>query len=431
VKQVDSRNALGALIVGLVGWTLLVLYLPIALNRHVPLGQGTDFFGYRAVAWDLLHRLDPYKLAALHQGMHAAGVGGNFPRYYAFALPLWVGFLFLWAPSLSLTAGFIVWTLLSIGLVLASAVLLARWLGWSRPWVVGLIVVATPAATVGYMVGQLDALLLFLLTVVLVGASRKRFFWAGLAAGLFVGLKFEVAWPLAPFLLVLLWNDGQAFRRALAGELVAGLFCLLVPMLLVPSWPVAWVHKLIGFTASIAHIQPDPAGLGGLVRLLPSSWRISPGLHDPITWILMLACLGMFFLLGRSLLRGDIALGGQERLCVGLGVPLVLWALCTPYGHSDDILILLPVVLLLLSPTWRGLRDTWVWMFCFVLATLPGYTIVALLVLGPRANSLSFTSLGTLWLAYLVGRELFRRQSAQQTARLGTAVDGLQTTGSV
>ncbi|MGA7087145.1 MAG: glycosyltransferase 87 family protein [Candidatus Dormiibacterota bacterium] len=429
MRKVDPRTAVGALVVGLVGWALLVLYLPIALNRHVPLGEGTDFFGYRAVAWDLLHRLNPYQIAALHRGMHAAGVGGSFPPYYAFALPLWVGFLFLWAPSLPLTAGFIVWTALSIGLVLASAVVLARWLGWRRPWLVGLVVVATPAAIVGYMVGQLDALLLFLLTLVLVAASSKKYFWAGLAAGFFVALKFEVAWPLAPFLLIVLWNDRHAFRRALEGELVAGMFCLVVPMLFVPSWPTAWVHKLVGFTASIPNIQPDPAGLVGLVRVLPRSWHITPGLHDPITWILVLVCLIAFFLLGLSLLRGHIELEDRERLCVGLGVPLVLWALCSPYGHSDDILVLLPVVLLLLSSNWRGLRDTWVWLFCFVLAALPGYTILALLVLGPRANSLSFTSLGTLWVAYLVASELVRRQSADQRARVDKSSENLHRTG--
>jgi hypothetical protein len=202
-------------------------------------------------------------------------------------------------------------------------------------------------------------------------------------------------------------------------------------MLFVPSWPVAWVHKLVGFTASLPHIQPDPAGLVGLVRVLPSSWGISPGLHDPITWILVLLCLGAFFLLGRSLLRGDLDMEGRERLCVGLTVPLLLWSLCSPYGHSDDILILLPVVLLLLSSNWRGLRDSWVWLLCFALAGLPGYTILALLVLGPRANSLSFTSLGTLWIAYLVGRELVRRQSAHQTARVDKSIDSLQRTGSL
>jgi hypothetical protein len=429
--KLDRRTAMGALIVGLAGWILLVLYLPIALNRHVPLGQGTDFFGYRAVAWDLLHRLDPYKIGALHRGMHAAGVGGSFPRYYAFALPLWVGFLFLWAPSLPLTAGFIVWTGLSIGLVLTSAVMLARWLGWNRPWVVGLVVVATPAAVVGYMVGQLDALLLFLLTMVLVAASSRKYFWAGLAAGLFAALKFEVAWPLAPFLLVVLWNDRQAFKRALQGELAAAMFCLLVPLLFVPSWPVAWVHKLVGFMASLPHIQPDPAGLVGLVRILPSSWHVSPGLHDPITWILVLLCLGAFFVLGRTLLRGDLELEGRERLCVGLGVPLLVWSLCSPYGHSDDVLILLPVVLLLLSSNWRGLGDSWVWLFCFALAALPGYTIVALLVLGPRANSLSFTSLATLWIAYLVGIELVHKQRSHQTARVDTSIENLQMKGSL
>ncbi|MGA8426645.1 MAG: glycosyltransferase 87 family protein [Candidatus Dormiibacterota bacterium] len=430
MRKLDARTVVGALVVGLFGWTLLVLYLPIALNHHVPLGEGTDFFGYRAVAWDLLHRLDPYKIAALHQGMHAAGVGGSFPRYYAFALPLWVGFLFLWAPSLPLTGSFIVWAGLSIGLVLASAVLLARWLGWKQPWVVGLLVVATPAAAVGYMVGQLDAVLLFLLTLVLLAASSRKYFWAGMAAGFFVALKFEVAWPLAPFLLIVLWNDRQAFKRALQGELLAGLFCLVVPMLFVPSWPIAWVHKLVGFAASLPHVQPDPAGLVGLVRVLPSSWHVSPGLHDPLTWILVLLCLGAFFWLGRSLLRGDLELDGRERLCVGLGVPLLLWALCSPYGHSDDILILLPVVLLVLSSNWRGLKDSWVWLFCFALAALPGYTIVALLVLGPRANSLSFTSLGTLWIACLGGIELARRHSAHQTDRVDNSTEGLQMTGS-
>jgi hypothetical protein len=273
--------------------------------------------------------------------------------------------------------------------------------------------------------------LLFLFTLVLVAASRRKYFWAGLAAGFFVALKFEVAWPLAPFLLVVLCNDREAFKRALRGELMAGLFCLLVPLLFVPSWPVAWVHKLVGFTASLPHIQPDPAGLVGLLRVLPSSWHISPGIHDPITWMLVLLCLGAFYFVGRSLLRWDRELESRERLCVGLGLPLVLWALCSPYGHSDDTLILLPVVLLLLSSNWRGLRDRWVWLLCFALAALPGYTILGLLVLGPSANSLSFTSLGTLSIAYLVGREFVRRQTAHQTAPADKSSESLQGSGAL
>ncbi|MFZ0168917.1 MAG: glycosyltransferase 87 family protein [Candidatus Dormiibacterota bacterium] len=426
----DRRTVTGTMVVGLIGWVLLLLYIPIALNRHA-LGQGTDFLGYRAVAWDLLHGLNPYKLAPLHLGMHAAGVSGPFSPYYSFALPLWVGALFLWAPGVSLAIGFIFWSALSVVLVLTSAVMLARWLGWRRPWTVAVVVVATPVATLGYIAGQLDALLLFLLTLALLAASTRRFFLAGLAAGFFVALKFEVAWPVAPFLLLVVWNDREALKRAFAGELLAGLLCLLVPMLWLPSWPSVWLHKLVGFTASIPHIQPDPSGLGGLLRLLPSGWHVSPGLHDPITWILVVASLLGFVLLGRLLLRGNTELDSRERLCLGLVAPLVLWSLCSPYGHSDDVLILLPVLLLLLSSRWRGLRDGWVWLFCSVLAILPGYTILSLLVLGASANTLSFTSLGTLWLACLVGYEVVRRQRSDQTARSDRSLDSYRTAGSL
>jgi hypothetical protein len=258
--------------------------------------------------------------------------------------------------------------------------------------------------------------------------SRRRFFWAGLVAGFFVALKFEVAWPVAIFLPILLWHDRQALKHAFAGELLAGALCLVGPMLWLRSWPVEWLHKLEGFTRSIAHIQPDPAGLGGLLRLLPSDWHISPGLHDPITWVLVLICLVGFLLLGRLLLSGQIELDARERLCVGLGAPLVLWSLCSPYGHSDDTLILLPMVLLLLGASWRGLADGWVWGLCAALAILPGYTLLSLLVLGPSANNLSFTALGTLWLSFLVGRELFARQGSHQVALSQRQRDSLQPT---
>ena len=46
---------------GLVGWVLLLRYLPITYYPGL-LGHGTDFLVFRAATWDFVHGLNPYHL---------------------------------------------------------------------------------------------------------------------------------------------------------------------------------------------------------------------------------------------------------------------------------------------------------------------------------------------------------------------------------
>lgn len=391
--------------------TVTIGLVALSVGRLLPprLVGGGDLAVYRAAAFAVLHGQDPYLKSVIARSMTATHAPADFIGQGAlFAYPLWVALIFLWSTLLPLNAAYLIWALISIGLVAYGLACLADWAGWTTR--LGLVALGTFtfAAFIDYSVGNVDPLLLVAVAWAIVWATRGRWLLAGLAAMMAAMLKPQVAWPIVPFLLVVAWPQRESVRRALAGQLV-GLGVLAgLPSLVRPDWVAEWVGGLVTFSKTIPQIQPDPAQLAGALRILPSLRNMPLGFGNPLTWGLVgVALLGMaVWARWLSLPSGGGQLRSRDRIGWGLGLPLLIWALASPYIHTDDLVALAPVFVLLLSPDWWGATGRRCWLLCLALAILPdSYRLIAGRFGGPWV----LTSLATLWLGCAAGYAIWSR----------------------
>lgn len=275
---------------------ITVALLALSLPRLLPprLLGGSDFATFRAAAWAVRHGHNPY----VGSVMRTALLKTQAPRYFPlaarlFVFPLWVTFLFFWAPSVSFAAGYVIWSVSSILLVMLSFALLGRWASW--PSVAGLSLLGAFAfpAFLGYDVGQVDAVLLLCETGAIVGTTYRRWLWAGVAAMVAVCLKPQVVWPLLPFLVIVAWPQLKAVACTLSGMLAVLASGITVACLLQPTWPITWVRVLVSFGRTVPGQRIDPAQVTGLLRAMPFLSAISLGTRDPITWVVAIPVLGL------------------------------------------------------------------------------------------------------------------------------------------
>ncbi len=379
---------------------MLALSVPMVLVPHP--GTGSDFLVFRSAALALERGGNPYHLSALDAAIRSTvpGVHHILPAY-AFVYPVWsLPLLFSWSTLVSLQVGYYLW----FGINLVSVILAGRWLsealGWkTKRWVV-MTVALLPAALITYIVGQVDGILLGLVTVAILGITHERPLLAGVAVGLAVALKVDVCWPLAFFVpLAALPNWKQAIHL-LAAELGTGVICLGVPMLWFPWWFTSWLHRLVGFSHGVAAKQPDLAGVDGLIRLLPP--ELAPGSFAGNIGIAAVLFAGLFGMgwWGLRLYRGrSLANASLQHVAVAVTVPMSLWLLVSPYAHTDDTLLLIPLGLWLLSDAGgHPLRMKVITLFCLLVP--PTYTLVAA-SWGLLDHAYSFTALGTAGLLAL------------------------------
>jgi hypothetical protein len=398
VRNTKSRSGVQlSLVTALVSVAFLVFLFPI-IPHPGPMVNTTDFSLFRAAAWDLLHGLNPYHLADLRSGLLASGIHVAHPSpYAAYVMPLIVAVLLLWSPFVSLGAGVAI-VVGTARLFIASATYaISRWLGVPRPGFAAALVTISPVATSGYVAAQVDAFVLLLLIGGIFLIYYRRFIEAGLLLGVAVWVKPEVAWVIAPFAIVLVWHERYALKRLLVGMAIASVVSLFLPMLWLPAWTLDWIHRLRSFGASVATVQPD-SGLSSIFRLFPHSWGMAPSFSNPFVWLLIVGGLVSMILWGRHLLAMEPIT--RERICLGLGVPLALWALCSPYVHVEDTLLLLPLLIVLMRPNWLG-GKTLGWALCLALIILPEVPTLAGDIGLNLPGNWQVTSLGVLWLLVL------------------------------
>jgi len=194
---------------------------------QAPPGFFTDFDYLWLAGQAVGHGLDPYAVTreAIEQGTHRV------PFYYPGTAAV------LMAPfgALPRQLAIALFTALGMGLLSASVE------GWRR-W----IVVSAPALQ-AIMLGQWSPWL-----TAAVGLPWLGFVWAGKPS---MGLPLFAAWPS---------------RLALAG----GLAVLVLSLILLPRWPVTWLHELQGLPHYTAPVQR----LGGPLLLLAFlRWRQPEG----------------------------------------------------------------------------------------------------------------------------------------------------------
>lgn len=342
-----SRRLRGLVLLLSVG--IGVGFAVFALSRLVPPGPdrvGADFRLFYAAATALARGSDPYRLSVLQAAeqatQHSPGPGPR-PMLDRFAAPPVAGAVLIPLTRLGFWPAFALFTglgLLALALVTA---LLGRDLGWRHLGGLELGVVASWIVVLGLLSGQFDALIFAAVGGAMLLAWHERALPAGLVMGL-VWIRPELLWP-APLLLflVLLRQRSRASRFAEGFAITTAASVIVYPGLLPGWWRALW-----SFGGSVARQPPDLAGLPTLAGAAPASWKLSAGLLAPgtlATGCLALLAIGIFstwMLTSRDWDR----VSQVGRIAWGVGLPLAIWLAATPYSHTNDDVLLLPLLML-------------------------------------------------------------------------------------
>ncbi|HEX6537586.1 MAG TPA: glycosyltransferase 87 family protein [Candidatus Dormibacteraeota bacterium] len=333
---------------GLLVFTLV--FAVFALEHMLPpqpYGLADDWRVFYAAASVVQHGGNPYDASTMHAAEQAA-------QHYQHVQPSLDDFTDLPVVALMLRAvtwlpfwsSYILFTVVGVVIAAAALIVWIRDAGWRRGglWVLGAM--CSWPMLLGFFSGQFDALLLGAAVAAVVLMRRNRPLAAGLCMAA-VLLKPHLLWPL-PLLLFAVWlpDPHRAWRFAgAAGAVLAG--GAAAGFLLVPN-SSGFIGHLLGFGSRVGSVQPDLAGLPGMVLHLPGGPAISAALAIVgVAAVLALAaaCVGY-----RPLRR----LGAEHRALVPLA-GLALWLALTPYAHPNDDVLLFPLLALLMGRDAREL----------------------------------------------------------------------------
>ena len=273
-------------------------------------------------------------------------------------LPFWASFAVVAAAT---TAA----TVLAIGA-------LARRLGWRHPVIPAIFAAVIWLAVWGDVLGQPDGWLL----LALVGAVLLRLQGRGLAAGVLLTAawwKPQLLLPATPLLAASCWPDRRCATGVITG-FVAGSTCgLVVQLAALPGLLPSWWRYLHVFAVAVPRLQADLAGAVGLLADLPLGRRPT----DVATGVpaLVAASIGLLAAaaLAAALARGRARSGRTEpeEVVTAVCAPLALWLLATPYDHLEDLLLLVPLVVVLVGRDGGRLARPGTWAVVLLLVILP------------------------------------------------------------
>ncbi len=312
-----------------------------------PYGLSGDFRVFYSASKLFWAGGDPYNLRALgvieQQSLHyshLAVTSGAYVNPPILAAILWP---FTLLPYWIAYTAFVL-----MGTLLAATTIwfLSQELGWRHPGVLVSITAVCWLELLGLTEGQVDTYLLAILIGGVLLCWHKRFLAAGMLMGWF-WIKPDILWPAALFMGLVLLPNKRDLAKYSVGLAVVSLAALAARPELIPTW----FHHLIGFGQGVG-VQPDLAGLPGLLGAAPASLGLGTGLHSWVSLtILALAAVAMlssFFLIPRT-----SAWRSQDRrhqILWATSFPLAIWLLATPYVHTNDDLLLLPLFLLVIGP---------------------------------------------------------------------------------
>ncbi len=394
------RVLLGSLLVVCTGFAAFAL---AHMFPPAPYGLADDWRVFYAAAQVIAHGGNPYDAATIHAAEQAAQHYTTVqPALDQFAdLPIVALFLraFSWLPY---WWSYAVFTALGMLVAGASLRLWVRELGWPPAglWVLGAL--CSWPLLVGALSGQFDLLLLGATVAGLLLMAHDRPWLSGLCMAA-VLLKPHILWPL-PLLLATSWaGDMPRLRRfvlSAGGVLVAG---TVAGFLVVPH-AGSYLGHLLSFESTVTSLQPDLAGIPGLVAHLPHGALLGNG-------IAVVGIAGVLGLAVASIRMPTLrALPAGRRHLVPL-VGLAFWLACTPYAHPNDDVLLFPLLLAVVGEAGRRLDPRWLevgmivslaLIGCFVGAPVAGAALVVLgcvgwawswrRISGPAAASLALAA---------------------------------------
>ncbi|MDQ2952753.1 MAG: glycosyltransferase 87 family protein, partial [Chloroflexota bacterium] len=285
--------------------------------------QTTDFFCFYNGARSLVLAHDPYDLAwwaTLTGGLYPDPWRGpspsSCPTQYGY--PLWTGMLMLPLGLLPVEAAAVLWMAISIGGVVLGAWALWHAYGGARPSAAlftALIVTSQPLWIL-LISGQMSGVMLGLLGMLALSLARGRQMRAGAALAL-LAIKPQIVVLTLPVTLLRLAIERR--QRAVAATIGVGVLLLMIPMVLLPAWPVEWLVDV-----GRRRLQ--------VVTLLPTAWGFAADLFGNALWGVPLAA---------ALIAVCAALMARRMDTLSLLALLTSLSLVvTPYAWSYDFLVL-------------------------------------------------------------------------------------------
>ncbi|MFN2581237.1 MAG: glycosyltransferase family 87 protein [Candidatus Dormibacteria bacterium] len=324
-----TRVVLGALFV------FVVCFAVFAISRILPpapYGLADDWRVFVAASHVITQGHSPYDASAMHAGEQAA-------QFYPSVQPSLDDFIDLPIVAVLLRAvtwlpywtGFALFT--AAGLV-ATAATSHGWMraqGWRRtaPWVIG--AVCSWPVLLGFFSGQFDWLLLAGTVGALLLLRRNRPIAAGLAIAV-VLLKPHLLWPL-PLLLAASWNAGLPRRRFIAAAALVLAGGIGMGFLLVPGATQFFTHVAL-FGSRVGAVQPDLAGLPGMLQHLPGGGVFS----------LVVTATGIAAVIALAVLAMRHPSSSFELRATFVLTAVAVWLACAPYAHPNDDVLLYPLI---------------------------------------------------------------------------------------
>ena len=333
---------------------LVLCFAVFAVSRMFPAepyGMADDWRVFFAAGSVVHHGGSPYDPALIHaaeqQAEYYASVQPSLDDFVNLPIVAWLlqpfAALPFWA-SYALAA--------ALGVV-ASAVALVTWLrrlGWRSPlrWT-GLALVSWPAL-LGVFSGQFDLLLLALLIAAVIAATDGHDVLAGALCAAAAVVKPHVLWPLPLLLVACQLPDRRAAARTAGAAAAVALLAVAGGEVLIPGATAQFLNHLVAFGSRVGTVQPDLAGLPGLLGRLPGG-DVLAGLVVVAGGVATLGFAAFWAIDHRAR-----ALPRTTRVALGVCAGLALWLAATPYAHPNDDVLLFPLVALLVGADASRLR---------------------------------------------------------------------------
>ena len=317
-----------------------------------PYGLADDWRVFYAAATVTAHGGSPYDPALIHPAEqaadHYASVQPSLDDFVNLPIVAWalrpLTALPFWA-AYGLAAG--------LGIVAAATMLMAwlRRLGWRRRTAWTAAALLSWPALLGVYSGQFDLLLLAAMVGAMMLTMRGRSGLAGALCAAAVVVKPHILWPLPLLLAAAQLPDRRGAARCLGAAAATAALAVGAGELLMPGTTSAFLTHLLAFGGRIADVQPDLAGLPGMVERLPGGGMLAAGIAAAGV-ILTVAFAAWWGLSARALAVAP-RLRGPLGVCAGMAI----WLVATPYAHPNDDVLLFPLLALVLGAGAAGARQ--------------------------------------------------------------------------
>jgi hypothetical protein len=245
------------------------------------------------------------------------------------------------------------------------------------------LIVANPVTVWGLLLGQFDALEFACCMGAWLALERKRGVWAGLLlAG--AAIKPQIAGPFVLFVLLVYRQQWLPLVTGLAASFGA---LILIEVLTVPGLVGPFFHANGLMGGTLLSKQPDLVSVVQLFKFVQFNHSLSDAVVVGLTAFGIVCCLIAYWLL-----RG--AAKSQEGRFWLISVLTFAWVLLTPYDHSNDMVLMLPLL------TWGVFylrAHEWTGAWLIVAVALPILTALYVQASGEDSVALGLIDLAVLW----------------------------------